>query len=227
MTLSTEIALVLWIINFIEMGLVSRIFFKEYKSASNKFYLGVAFFYILFILARLCEIIRISLYPGAAFPYTGLNFLLKTGYTVFSYIGLTVIYYVLERYVFTGTKKVFTILVPIAAILSIWMTTYSLLDPTYNLLFSVVIPIYAIILLGIVGMYIYLALKSSGEIRRNSVMVIFGVFLFELGIIFALPEAQATLFAAIPLDILLILPPILSIVGVLLQIRGFKTSISE
>ena len=226
MTVAADIAFYLWIINLIEMGLVSRIFFKEYKSSSNKFYLGVVFFYILFILSRIFEIIRFSLYPGAAFPYNGLNFILKTGYTAFSYIGIAVIYYVLERYVFTWTRKIFTILVPIVTILSIWMTTYSLLDPTYNLLFSFVIPIYAVILLGIVGMYIYLAIKSVGEVRRNSIMIIFGVLLFELGIIFALPEAQITLFAAIPLDTLLILAPICSILGVILQIRGFKTSIS-
>jgi hypothetical protein len=223
---ATDIALVLWIINLIEMGLVSGIFFKEYKAASNKFYLGVASFYILFILARICEIVRFALYPGTVFPYYDLNFLLKTGYTIFSYVGLTVIYYVLERYIFTGTKKIFTILVPIAAILSIWMTTYALGSSTYNLLFAIVIPIYAVILLGIVGMYIYLAIKSAGEVRRNSIMIIFGILLFELGILFALPETQTTLFAAIPLDTILILAPVFSIVGVILQIRGFKTSIS-
>jgi hypothetical protein len=229
MTSSTEIALYLWIINLIEMTFVGYIFVREYKKANTKFYLGVMLFYFIFVVARLCEIIRIyfntegyDLVP----PYTGLNFILKTCYTLFSYIGITILYFVLERYVFTRTKKIFTALVPIACALSIWYTFYSPTDPIYQLLFNIVIPIYAVILLGIVGMYIYLALKSSGEVRRNSIMIVLGILLFELGLIFALSEVQTSIFAAIPLDVLIISAPILSIIGVILQIRGFKTSIS-
>lgn len=229
MTLAPDIALYLWIINLIEMILVGYIFIREYKKAHTKFYLGVAFFYFLFVFARILEVVRYYIDPVNywTLPFTGLNLLLKTGYTLFSYIGIAVIYFVLEQYVFTRTKKIFTILVPIACVLSIWFTFYSPADPIYNLLFSIVIPIYAIILLGIVGMYIYLAIKSTGPVRRNSVMIIFGVLLFELGIIFALAEVQKTIFGAIPLDILMILAPIFSIIGVLLQIRGFLTSISS
>lgn len=227
MSYAADLALYLWIINLIEMIFIAYIFIREYEKAKMKFYFGVALFYIVFVLARLFEVIRVYFTPdGYIPPLTGLNFVLKTGYTVFSYIGLTTIYFVLESYVFTNTKKVFTILVPIACILSIWFTFYSPFDPMYNLLFTIVLPIYAIILLGIVGLYIYLAIKSSGEVRRNSIMIIFGILLFEFGILFALPEAQKSVFGAIPLDILLLLAPIFSIIGVILQIRGFKTSIS-
>lgn len=229
MASATEIALYLWIINLLEMTFVGFFFLREYKKANMKFYLGVTLFYVLFTVSRLCEIIRIYFNPEGydlVPPFTGLNFILKTSYTVFSYVGITILYFVLERYVFKGTKMIFTALVPIACALSIWYTFYSPTDPTYQLLFYIVIPIYAVILLGIVGMYIYLALKSSGEVRRNSIMIVFGILLFEFGLIFALSEAQTSLFASIPLDILIIISPILSVIGVILQIRGFKTSIS-
>ncbi len=221
-----DIALILWILNIIEIVIVSVIFLRYFKKDKMSFYLGVAIFYILFCLARLSEIIRLYLNPGTPTnpPYTtlGFDFWLKTSYTLFSYIGLTIIYFVLERYVFKRTKYIFTILVPITTVISIWFTV----DPVnYDLLFTITIPLYLVILFGIIFMYIYLAVKTSGEVRRNSIMIIFGILLFELGIIFALPEAQGTLWASIPLEVLWILAPVLSIVGVILQIRGFRTSV--
>lgn len=223
----TEIVITLWFINLIEMLIIAFVFFREYKKAQMNFYLGVAIFYILFVIARLCEVIRLFFHPGIPQnpPYTelGFDFWFKTSYTIFSYVGLTIIYFVLERYVFKNTKYIFTILVPITAILSIWFTV----DPVhYDLLFSITIPLYIVILFGIVGMYIYLAISTSGTVRRNSIMIIFGVLLFELGLVFALPEAQISIWGSIPTDLLWILAPSLSIIGVILQIRGFKTSVS-
>ncbi len=223
----TDIALILWILNLIEMVIVSFIFFQEYRKAGTRFYLGVAIFYVLFVLARLCEIIRLYIIPEGPIlpPYTdlGANFWLKTGYTLFSYVGLMIIYFVLERYVFTKTKYIFTILVPITAIISIWFT----IDVAhYQLLLNITIPFYLLILFGIVGIYIYLTMTTSGEVRKNSIMIVFGILLFELGLIFALPEVQTSIFAALPAEFLWISAPVLSIIGVILQIRGFKTSIS-
>lgn len=220
------ISLILWLISIIEILIVSIVFFRYYSRDKMSFYLGVAIFYVLFSLARLSEIIRLYLNPGDPMnpPYTelGFDFWLKTCYTVFSYVGLTIIYFVLERYVFKKTKYLFTILVPITTVISIWFT----LDPiNYELLFNITIPFYILILFGIIFMYIYLAVNTTGEVRKNSIMIIFGILLFELGIIFALPEAQGTLWASIPVEILWIGAPILSIIGVILQIRGFKTSV--
>ncbi len=209
------------------MIIIAFIFLREYRKDKMRFYLGVVIFYVLFVVARICEVIRLFFNPDGAQnpPYETLswNFWLKTGYTLFSYIGLTIIYFVLERYVFRKTKYIFTILVPITTILSVWFT----LDlANYLLIFNITIPFYLMILFGIVFMYIYLAASTTGEVRRNSIMIIFGILLFELGLVFALPEAQNTLFSAIPAEILMITAPILSIIGVVLQIRGFKTSVS-
>ncbi|HUY00460.1 MAG TPA: hypothetical protein VMV49_12950 [Candidatus Deferrimicrobium sp.] len=221
----SDFALILWIINLIEMLIVAYIFYREYKLHGTRFYIGVALFYVLFVFARLSELIRFYLYPSSFPPYytLDLNFWLKTTYTMLSYIGLTIIYFVLERYIFKGTKYFFTILVPITTVLSIWMTVSV---AYYDLIFSFVIPLYLLILFGIICMYIYLAIKTSGEVRKNSIMIIFGILLFELGLVFALPEAQKSIWAAIPTEIIILLAPIFSIIGVLLQIRGFKTSIS-
>ena len=223
----SDVAIALWSINLLEMGIVSLIFLREYKKARMQFYIGVASFYILFILARLCELIRIYVIPEGPIspPYAefGMNFWLKTGYTLFSYTGLTIIYFLLERYVFTKTKYFFTLLVPITTVLSIWFT----IDlANYQLLFYITIPFYLLVLFGIIFIYIYLAISTPGEVRRNSIMIIFGILLFELGLVFALPEVQVSILAQLPLDFLWITAPILSIIGVILQIRGFKTSIS-
>ena len=208
--------------------IVAFIFFRYYKRDKMSFYLGVAIFYVLFVIGRLCEVIRIHFHPlGKALdpPYSelGFDFWLKTGYTIFSYVGLTIIYFVLERYVFKRKKYIFTILVPITTAISIWFTVVD--QATYDLLFTITVPLYLLILFGIVGMYVYLAGSTSGQVRKNSIMIIFGILLFELGLVFALPEAQTSLFSAIPIDILWIAAPILSIIGVILQIRGFRTSV--
>lgn len=223
-----DIALILWFINIVEMFVIAFIFLREYRKENTRFYLGVTIFYLFFMVARLCEVIRFFFHPtGTPLdpPYTviGFDFWLKTSYTIFSYIGLTIIYYVLERYVFTKTKFFFTILVPITTVISIWFT----LDVVnYDLLFTITIPFYLLILFGIVGMYIYLAINTTGNVRKNSIMITIGILLFELGLVFALPEAQANIFSTIPSDVLIILAPVLSILGVILQIRGFKTSVS-
>ncbi len=221
-----DIAVILWFVNIVEMVIVGLLFFRYYSRDKMRFYLGVAIFYILFVVARLLEIIRLYFNPEGPIdpPYftLGWNFWLKTGYTIFSYVGLMIIYFVLERYVFKQTKYVFSILVPITAVISIWFTV----DVAhYDLLFSITIPLYVLILFGIVGMYVYLAASTSGDVRRNSILIIFGILLFELGLVFALPEAQASLFAGIPLEVLWIIAPTISIIGVLLQIRGFRTSV--
>ncbi|MHA1277818.1 MAG: hypothetical protein ACTSQI_01750 [Candidatus Helarchaeota archaeon] len=221
-----QIAIGLWFVSIIEMIIVGLLFFRYYARDKMKFYIGVAVFYMLFVVARILEIIRLYFNPEGALnpPYLtlGWNFWLKTGYTLFSYIGLTIIYFVLERYVFTRTKYIFTIFVPITTIISIWFTIDVAL---YDLLFLITIPLYLLILFGIIGMYIYLAVSTSGEVRRNSILIIFGIFLFELGLVFALPEAQISLFSGIPVEVLWVSAPILSIIGVILQIGGFRTSV--
>ena len=94
--------------------------------------------------------------------------------------------------------------------------------------FYITIPFYLLVLFGIISIYIYLTISTTGEVRRNSIMIIFGIILFELGLVFALPEVQVSILAHLPLEFLWITAPILSIIGVILAwwkrfIQGWKT----
>ena len=233
-----ETALYLWIVNLIVLVAIAIIFFRMYKGVGAKFYLGITFFYIMYFISRLSEVLRLYIVPTSvlsdplywdtinAFPLPlDLNFLLKTSYTVFSYIGLTVIYFVLERYVFKRTKYLFTICVPIITVISILDSLEPNRDATNGSIWLYIsIPFFVILLFGLVFMYIYLAIKSSGVVRRNSIIIIFGMLCFEFGLIFALPDASF-LFATIPPDFMTISAPILMTLGVFLQIQGFKTTL--
>ncbi|MHA1322917.1 MAG: hypothetical protein ACTSRL_08985, partial [Candidatus Helarchaeota archaeon] len=222
-----DIALYLWILNLIVLIAIAVIFIRMYKSQGATFYLGVTFFYIMYFISRLCEVLRIYLIPTCniteqtcwnsinLFPLDplGLNFWLKTGYTVFSYIGLFVIYFVLERYIFTKTKFIFTLCVPIITIISVLDSLEANRDATNGSIWLYIsIPFFIILLFGIVGMYVYLAIKSAGEVRTNSIIIIFGLVLFELGLVFALPDASF-LFSGVPQDVMTISAPVLMTVG--------------
>jgi len=230
-----DTALYLWIVNLIVLVAIAIIFFRMYKGVGATFYLGVTFFYIMYFVSRLSEVLRVWVIPQAdwvtinTFPLDpislSLNFWLKTTYTIFSYIGLTVIYFVLERYVFKRTKYLFTICVPIITVISIFDSLEPNRDATNGSIWLYIsIPFFIILLFGIVFMYTYLAIKSSGAVRRNSIIIIFGMLVFEFGLIFALPDATF-LFATIPPDFMTISAPILMTLGVFLQIQGFRTTL--
>lgn len=212
----TEI--VLWLISMGILAVTGALFVRDYKRLNNKYFLRISFFFFLFILAKMFRLI-VRFYigePTPGQPLEGDAFILESVYTIVSYIGLFFVYYALEKDVVKKTHFFFSILV--------WVTcVVSIIDfITRSLLFVTVILFIATVF-GLPLIFLGLAIKSSGVVRRNSIIVAIGVIILFLSIATDIPDGRV-IFMWPPL-ILAIVPPTLLIISCLFLRTGFKTKI--
>lgn len=218
------VEMVLWIIAIGELFIGFLILFREYRKENSKYILGIAIFLILFFISRICNFINVY-YVGYSYDTylldEPLNFWLQFGYNIFSYIGLFILYFVIETYI-VKSKYIFTACVVILSIIAI--TNYFIIID----IFIWQIPFFATVLLGIPSIYIYLAIKSSGQIRKNSLYISLGMLLFEIGVVFGVPNIQRIISTSFAFGwIFEILAPILHIIGIFILIKAFTTEMSE
>lgn len=192
---------------------------RIYRKDESKYSLGVALFLFLFLIARISVFFLVYSYgydgtQQYLLPYPTLLWL-QIGYNLFSYIGIFILYYVLERYIIK-TRFIFAILTLILLTLS--LTNYFV--PENIFLYQV--PFFIPVVLGFPAMYFYIASKSSGDVRKNSLIIAVGMIIFELGVVFAIPNAQATLLSSMAPVIYELLGPILHIIGVILLYMGYS-----
>jgi len=185
------------------------------KVNKNSYYIGLFFFW--FIAARICRLIAKFYigYPYGFFEFEGNLFILALLYTLFSYIGLFFIYFFIERTILKKSRYFFSILVVVVTILSI-------LNYIYPAAMVILTPLYIIVLFGLPIIFINLAIKSSGAVRKNALIVAIGIFLFELGIAFDIPEA-ASIWINVPglPEFTKLASPVLQIIGCTLIWKGF------
>jgi hypothetical protein len=195
---------------------ILRIYWKD----KTKYTLGVSLFLFLFLIGRiLCSfLVYIYEYDGILqylLPYPTLLWL-QIGFNVFSYIGIFILYYVLERYII-HTKFIFAALTLI--LLTISIANYFILEN----IFLYQVPFFIPVVLGFPAMYFYIASTTSGEVRKNSLLIAVGMIIFELGVVFAIPNAQASFLSAImPAVVYEFLGPILHILGVVILYIGYS-----
>jgi hypothetical protein len=218
------IEIILWIIAIGELFVGFIILFRESRKENSKYILGISIFVILFFISRICNFINVY-YVGYSYDTylldDPLNFWLQFGYNIFSYIGLFILYFVIETYI-VKTRYIFTACVVILSIIAI--TNYFVVID----IFVWQIPFFAIVLLGIPSIYIYLAFKSSGNIRKNSLYISLGMLLFEMGVVFGVPNIQRILITSVAFGwIFEILAPILHIIGIFILIRAFTKKMAE
>jgi len=113
---------------------------------------------------------------------------------------------------------IFSILVAAATILSV--INYF----PFNCVFLILMPFYVVVLFGLPGIFLNLAYKSSGIVRRNALLIVVGILMFEFGIVFDIPEARE-LWIGVPEIILKFGAPLLQIFGTLLIRKGFPRDI--
>ena len=101
--------------------LMMIIFFLQWKkrdSLQKPFFLGLVMFALFYFIARLIENVRrysIGSYNDvfdawiAGSQISGLNFVLRILYYIFSWIGLTVMFYNIEKHIFKKNKFLLTI----------------------------------------------------------------------------------------------------------------------
>ena len=98
---------------------------------------------------------------------------IKLGY-ISSSIGLAIFFYVLERD-FVPTKFVLTSITIISVVLYIFLP--------YNMMRIIIYIFQPIYLVEVLSIYIYLAIKGTGEIQRRALYAIISLIIFFIGII--------------------------------------------
>ncbi|MHA1230153.1 MAG: hypothetical protein ACTSRP_08255 [Candidatus Helarchaeota archaeon] len=217
-----QIEIILWILVMILIFISCIIMYKRYKKDKTKYLLGITLFFILFFLCRICTFTNYYIFgfKGDIYLLDDLTthpewFWLQFGYNEFSYGGAFILYFVLERYIIK-TKYIFSISTLIEAVLS---TINYLIVPDLTL---IQVPFYLIVLLGFPSIYLYLAIKSAGQVRINSLLISIGVLIFEVGMALAIPEAQLLLWSQFMEPIVYkILGPTLQFVGNIIMLSGF------
>jgi len=209
--------LTLWIISIIAMALVGIWFLNDYRKTKNIFFFWISLFFFLFIIAR-CFRLVVRYYigePPVGQPLTGDAFILESIYTVISFLGLFSVYFALEKTLVKKSHFFFSIVVWITCIISI-------IDFITRNLLWLTLPFFVITVLGLPLIFLYLAAKSSGQVRKNSIIVAIGAVLFILGIAFDIPDGRP-LFIILGEPVLEIVPPLLQIIACVMLWKGFQT----
>ena len=212
----------LWIITIIICAIMGLKFLKDSRTeALNKNFVYFGLFFYLFIAGRICRLIAkfIVGYEYGFFQFEGTLLLLAIGYTLFTYIGLFCVYFFLERVILKKTHFIFSFLVIVATILSI----INYFEP---IVMFILTPIYIVVLVCMPLVFINLARKSRGSVRKRALIVAIGFILWVLGVAFDIPEA-ASIWITVPglPEITKFASPILQIVGIILLGKGFPREV--
>ncbi|MGV9172223.1 MAG: hypothetical protein ACOC44_15190 [Promethearchaeia archaeon] len=214
------IEIALW---FISIGVMAVLGIKYFQLAKrlnkNAVYIGLFFYF--FIAGRICRLIAkfVIGYEYGFFEFTGMLLVLAILYTISTYIGLFFVYFFIEHGIVKKTHYIFSALVLVATILSI-------VNYAFPATMIILAPLYVVVLLGLPFIFINLAIKSSGSIRKNALIVAIGIILFAFGIAFDVPEA-ASIWMNIPgmPEVIKFASPVLQIVGSLMIYRGFPKEV--
>ncbi|MGQ4873352.1 MAG: hypothetical protein ACP6IY_04680 [Promethearchaeia archaeon] len=206
------ISLILWLISTGIFYFACFLFIRKARileMKSQKMILsGYGIFSLLFGSARIFFIL------GVHFPEQ-YDFYTTLGYIV-GILGIIYWLYVIETYLITSTKKIFMIITSaafgIALIALIGQTSrYFALTIIYILLpFSVI---------AIFMLYIYVIIKSTGNVRKRTIWVVIGLIILIVGYLMD-TELFVGTFRWIPLEI----APSLMIIGTLIFL---KTQLKE
>ncbi len=204
------LSLILWIASIVLLFFAGILFLiKGHKSelkSQKMMQVGNALFAIFFGLTRILFIVAVYEEYAGRHNY---DFYTTLGY-ITALIGLIFWMFVLERYMIRKTKMIFTII----AIVSFFIAMIALSGIIERR--AAVTLIYAILpfsLVIILMLYIFLIVKTTGEIRKKAIYQLLAIVLMLIGH-FMDSEFFITNFAFIPLEV----APSIMIAGVIVFI---------
>jgi len=169
-----EISIGLWIIFgvfslFFGIMLTRKALDPESGRPQREYYLGIAIFILIHILARVFYFMYDFIERNET--YWNLGALIGIGCVIF-------LLYAIERNIFTRTKFIITIITIINLIL---LTIFTLVESLETAKIVV-----QFINTGLVGLfipliYLYVAYKSSGIYRKHSLLIALGIIIFLIG----------------------------------------------
>ncbi len=180
----------LWFIDIIILAIIGINFLRESKEVKNFKYVGLFFFF--FIVGRFCRLYsRFSVgYEYGFFAFSGVLLNLAIGYTISTYIGLFFIYFFIEREMIKKTHYLFSMLVVVLTVLSLF--NYFIPE-----IMIILIPLYVVTLLSFPCIFINIAVKGTGLVRKKAIIITIGMIIFILGVMFDIPEG-ASIWITVP-----------------------------
>jgi len=231
--MSDSIEISLWYITVVICFIMMIIFIIQYKkrdSLQRPFFLGLVMFSICYTVARLIENIRryqIGSYNDifeawvAGDQITGLNFILRFLYYFIAWIGITIMFFNIERHILKNNKYFLTIV-------SATEGTVSIINYiNFNLITFWLAAILFFVVLFMPLMFLNLARKTpAGSVRRASIIIAIGITLFAIGVMIDLPEFSYVNYLLGTLSLeetIRLVAPIIIITALLLLNFGFRT----
>ncbi len=157
-------------------GIILMVGKKDDVEIHHKLNLGYGFFLILFAGCRLAFIMAVW-YPDEPWSPDSYSFIVIIGYLLTT-LGLTSIINVIESYLLRKTKHAFTVL---GALLSVLYFLGVLGIITQNLALTISWFSSPVLIAVVVILYLYLAVKSTAEIRKKSALILVAIFLLAIG----------------------------------------------
>ncbi len=205
--------------------------YKKRESLSRPFFLGLSIFMLSYGIARLIENIRrysVGSYNDifeawiAGEQIIGINFWMRFLYYLIAWVGIALLYFNIEKFIFKKNKFALTILSLIEGTTSI-INYFSFNMITY---WSCVIIFFGVGFFMPI-LFLNLARKSpSGHMRIGCLMIAIGMFTFVVSVMIDLPETYYFMYLfkqEAPETIIRLIAPIMLILGLLLFSMGFKS----
>ena len=212
------IELALWIIVCGVLAFGSLFFWREYKKGNNSFFLMSSIEFVCFLAARVLRS-YLKYYVGqpvgtASYPLDILILQIMIGWL--NSIAIFLLYYDLERKQIKKTHYLFSIVsIAMGVIITLEALTRDLT------LAAFLIWLFIIVMVGLPLMYLYIAIISSGSLRKRAIIIALGTLL--TGIAFGMDQPTGThVFGGILSNLSTVIVPIFQIIGFILVLNGFK-----
>lgn len=185
-------------------------FYKVRKMETKAYNAAFALFLIMFAVARYFYYLYDFVIPS--------EFLWSIG-AIFGLMGPAFVLFAIERKLIKGTRYAFTIVSIIAVILLVILLPLSILVPASKIM-GVGIQFIAVSTIAplIPLLYFYVAIKSSGEARKQALIFTIGILIFIGGNLFHGQMFQGNVLFHF---IYFILSPVFLIASVIIVLYGF------
>lgn len=209
--------IILWIISSVFFLWMGYKFYIKSKD-QNKMFLYITGLFLLLIIARLIRFYTkfIIGYEYGTTNFTVTILYLSIAYNIVLFAAIFMFYFLLERTELKRTHHFFSFMVWVTLVLIIinWSVPEILV---------ILIIAYAITLLGLPIIYIYIGIISTGEVRRRAFLISLSMGVLVFGILLDSPTV-ARVIVTIPNgpEFAQISSPLLLIIGSYLVLIGFR-----
>ena len=232
------IEIIFWFSTIFFLFLMAIIFFLEFRNRigfSHYFFRGLFIFALTFGIARLIENIRryfIGSYNDIFEAWirgeqiTGLNFWLRFFYYLISWVGMSFVYYNVERHIFTNNKFLLTILSIVEGVVSIINYVIFNMVTYWMAVWIYFIPAFFLSLL-----FFRAATKAPSKYVKNGcLLTALGIFTIATAVAIDLPETAYFWYifrVETPELFVRLIAPILLTIGAFLLTFGLKYHFQE